>query len=233
MNYGQGFHSNDARGTVIRVDPQTGDPASRVDPLVRSVGKEVGVRFRPLKGLSVTATYWRLNLASELLFYGDGGSTEPQGPSARRGTEFALFYQPEKWITIDGEYTRSRARFTDQLQGQDRIPGAIEAVLAGGVVVQHGPFTASLRARHFGSFPVIEDNSRRSKPTTVVNGRLAYRWGRLQVSAEVINLLNSHDNDITYFYTSRLPGEPLDGVDDFHVHPIEPRELRLSTTVHF
>lgn len=233
INFGRGFHSNDARGTVIHIDPQSRDQVEPVDPLVRSVGKEVGVRLRPLKGLSLTAAYWRLKLASELIFSGDGGTTQAQGPSARRGTELALFYQPEKSITIDGEYTRSRARFTDQLPGQDRIPGAIETILAGGVVVQHGPFTASVRARHFGSFPVIEDNSRRSKPTTVVNSRVAYRAGRFQVSGEVINLLNSHDNDITYFYTSRLPGEPLDGVDDFHIHPIEPRELRVATTIHF
>ena len=233
LNYGRGFHSNDARGTVIRVDPQTNDPADPVDPLVRSIGKEVGVRLRPLKGLSLTATYWRLKLASELLFSGDGGSTEPQGPSARRGTEFALFYQLQKWFTLDAEYTRSRARFTDQAAGQDRIFGAIETVLAGGVVIHSGPITASLRARHFGSFSLIEDNSRRSKPTTIINSRLAYRFGNVQVSAEVINQLNSRDNDITYFYTSRLPGEPLEGVDDFHIHPIEPRELRVSTTVHF
>lgn len=233
LNYGQGFHSNDARGTVIHVDPQTGDPVNPVDPLVRSTGEEVGVRLRPIKGLSLTATYWRLKLASELIFSGDGGTTQAQGPSARRGAEFALFYQPEKWLTIDAEYTRSRARFTDQPIGKDRIPGAIEQVLAGGMVVQHGPLTASLRARHFGSFPVIEDNGRRSTPTTVVNCRLAYRFARFQVSAEVINLFNSHDNDITYFYTSRLPGEPLQGVDDFHIHPIEPRELRVSTTINF
>lgn len=233
LNYGRGFHSNDARGTVIRVDPQTGDPASPVDPLVRSIGKEVGLRLHPLNGLSVTATYWHLKLASELLFSGDGGSTEPQGPSARHGTEFTLFYQPATWLTFDGEYTRSHARFTDQPPGQDRIPGAIETVVAGGIAMHRGPMTASLRERHFGSFPVIEDNSRRSTPTTVVNGKLAYDFGRFAVSAEVINLLNSHDNDITYFYTSRLPDEPLEGVDDFHVHPIEPRELRLTMTARF
>ena len=200
---------------------------------MRSVGSEIGVRLQPLKGLSLTATYWRLKLASELLFSGDGGSTEPQGPSVRCGTELAIFYQPTQWLTIDGEYTRSRGRFTDQRVGQGCIPGAIERVLAGGVVVQHGPVTASVRARHFGSFSEIEDNSRRSRPTTVVNGRLAYRFAHFQVAAEVINLLDSRDNDITYFYRSRLPGEAPEGVDDFHIHPIEPRALRFSTTVNF
>ncbi len=54
-----------------------------------------------------------------------------------------------------------------------------------------------------------------------------------QVSLELINLLNAGDNDITCFYTSRLPGEPLEGVGDFDVHPIEPGALRVATTVHF
>ena len=233
LNYGRGFHSNDARGTTITVDPASGDPADPVDALVRSEGEEIGARLRPLPGLSVTATYWRLRLASELLFTGDGGSTEAQGPSKRRGAEFALFWQPSKWLTIDGEYTVSRARFTDQPAARDRIPGSIEEVIAGGAVVQSGRVTASARVRHFGSFAVIEDNSRRSSPTTVVNARLAYRLSRIELALDVINLLNARDNDITYFYASRLSGEPADGVEDFHVHPIEPRLARVSATLRF
>ncbi len=233
LNYGRGYHSNDARGTTITIDPSTGDPAQKVDPLVRSEGEEVGVRLRPLPGLSLTATYWRLRLASELLFTGDGGTTEPQGPSRRRGTEFALFYQPAKWLTIDGEYTRSRARFSDVPAGADRIPGAIETVLAGGAVATLGDFTGSVRVRHFGSFAVTEDDSRRSRPTTVVNTRVACRFGRYDLALEVLNLLQARDDDITYFYTSRLPGEPLAGIDDYHVHPIEPRQLRLAATMRF
>ena len=233
LNYGRGFHSNDARGTSIRFDPASGDPVGQVDPLVRSEGEEVGVRLKPLPGLSITATYWQLKLGSELLFTGDGGTTEAQGPSKRHGEEVAIFYQPVKWLTFDGEYTRSHARFTDAPAGQDRIPGSIEQVIAGGVVAQYRGATASLRVRHFGSFPVIEDNSRRSSSTTVVNSRLAYRYGHYEIAGEVLNLLNSRDNDITYFYTSRLPGEPLEGVNDYHVHPIEPRAVRVSATYRF
>ena len=233
LNHGRGFHSNDARGTAIRFDPGSGDPVGQVVPLVRSEGEEIGLRLRPLPGLSVTAIYWRLRLASELLFTGDGGTTEAQGPSRRHGTEFAVFYQPAPWLTIDAEYTQSHARFTDVPGGQDYIRGSIEKVIAGGVVAKYGNLTGSVRVRHFGSFAVIEDNSRRSNPTTVINARLAYDFARYSVAAEILNLANSHDNDITYYYASRLPGEPAAGVLDFHIHPIEPRQLRVSATARF
>jgi hypothetical protein len=36
VNAGYGFHSNDARGVTIPVDPVSGDPADAATPLVRS-----------------------------------------------------------------------------------------------------------------------------------------------------------------------------------------------------
>ena len=47
----------------------------------------------------------------------------------------------------------------------------------------------------------------------------------------MFNLFNAKDSDIDYFYTSRLPGEPLDGVDDIHLHPTLPRTARLNLVV--
>ena len=44
VNAGLGFHSNDARGATITVDPATGEPADRVTPLARAKGAEVGFR---------------------------------------------------------------------------------------------------------------------------------------------------------------------------------------------
>jgi outer membrane receptor protein involved in Fe transport len=232
-NYGRGFHSNDARGTSINIDPNSGEAAKRVVPLVRADGYEVGLRLKPVTGLSITASAWRLDLQSELLFVGDGGTTEPQGPSQRQGLEFAGFYQPTPWLTIDAEYTFSQGRLTDLPRGADRIPGAIERVFAGGFVVQSGRFTGSLRVRHFGSVALIEDNSVRSQPTTVVNSRLAYRLGRTEFAVSLLNLLQSKDSEISYFYASRLPGEPAQGVEDIHLKPVEPRQVRVSAVVRF
>lgn len=232
-NYGRGFHSNDARGTAINIDPNSGDAAARVDPLVAATGYEVGVRLQPVTGLSVTAAAWRLRLQSELLFVGDGGTTEPQGPSRRQGLEFAAFYQPVSGVTIDAEYTVSRGRLTDLPAGADRIPGAIERVAAAGIVVESGGVTGSLRLRHFGSVALIEDDSVRSRPTTLVSARLAYRTGRYELAASIFNLLDSKDAEINYFYASRLAGEPAGGVEDIHLKPVEPRQLRVAATMHF
>ena len=46
VNAGYGFHSNDARGVTIRVDPKTGDPVDPATPLVRSKGAELGTAHR-------------------------------------------------------------------------------------------------------------------------------------------------------------------------------------------
>ena len=144
-NYGRGFHSNDARGTSINIDPNTGSAATPVDPLVSGSGTEIGLRASPIRGMTLTGTIWQLKLASELLFLGDGGTTEAQGQSKRRGYELSLFYNPAEWLTLDGEYTQSRGRLTDLPSGANRIPGAIETVIAGGFVIKSG--RASLGAR--------------------------------------------------------------------------------------
>ena len=232
-NYGRGFHSNDARGTSINIDPNTGGAADRVDALVAGTGYEGGIRARPLPGLTLTGTYWWLDLDSELLFIGDGGTTEAQGSSKRRGYELGAFYQPAPWFTVDAEYTKSRGRLTDLPSGENRIPGAIETVIAGGVVAKYNKASFAMRVRHFGSYSLIEDNSQRADPLTVVNARVEYQLGRVELAADLLNVLNSKDNEIEYFYASRLPGEPAGGIDDRHVRPVEPRQLRVSAKVTF
>ena len=95
VNWGRGFHSNDARGTTITVDPTDGvTPAERVTPLVRAVGEEVGVRTAIVPNLQLAASLWTLKLDSELLFIGDGGSTEPSRASRRTGVELSAYYTP-------------------------------------------------------------------------------------------------------------------------------------------
>ena len=232
-NYGRGFHSNDSRGTSINIDPNTGSAADRVDALVAGTGYEGGVRVKPFPGLTLTGTYWWLDLDSELLFIGDGGTTEAQGPSSRRGYEVAAFYQPTSWLTLDAEFTKSRGRLNDLPAGANRIPGAIEEVAAGGFVAKYNQASLAMRVRHFGSYSLIEDNSVRADPLTVVNARVGYQLGRVEFAADLINVFNARDNEIEYFYASRLAGEPADGIEDRHVRPIERRQLRVSATVTF
>jgi hypothetical protein len=230
LSGGLGFHSNDARGTTITVDPVSGAPAARVDPLVRSRGAEVGVRVTPIPGWRTTLAAWVLDLDSELLFLGDGGVTEPSDASRRRGVTWANFYRPFPELSFDLDVSFSRARLDGVASGADRIPGALEEVIAAGVAltsIGRGPF-GSIRLRHFGSYPLNEDNRVRATPTTLVNAEIGYLLSGVRVQASVLNVFDSRDYDIQYYYTSRLPGEPAAGVDDLHFHPVEPRQVRMS-----
>src|SRR5258708_2084314 len=101
LNAGDGFHSNDARGTTITIDPKTLGPADQVTPLVRTRGAEVGVRSEAIPRLQSSVAFWALKQASELIFSGDAGTTEPSRPSLRKGVEWTNHYRPRDWLLFD------------------------------------------------------------------------------------------------------------------------------------
>jgi outer membrane receptor protein involved in Fe transport len=234
-NAGHGFHSNDARGATITVDPATGAPASRVTPLVRAIGAELGVRAAPFKGFQTSVALWRLDLASELIFVGDAGTTEASRPSRRQGIEWASYYRPYGTVTFDFDLTLSKARFRDDDPAGNFIPGSTDRTFSGGVSFGgKDGWSGGLRLRYFGPRALIEDDSRKSGSSSLVNARLGYAINKqLKLGVEVLNLFNRKVDDITYFYASRLQGEPAAGVEDKHFHPAEPRSLRLSALLHF
>ena len=234
VNAGTGFHSNSALGTTLRFDGN-GNPADPVTPLVRAKGAEVGVRSVVVPHLQSTVSLWTLRLGSELVYNGDIGATEP-GPSSKRyGVEFANYYSPKSWLVFDGDLSWSRARFTDGTDAGAYVPEAVGVVVSGGASVDnfHRTF-GSLRLRYFGPRALVEDNSVRSPATTLLNTEGGYQFAKsLRLNLQVYNLLNAKMSDIDYFFASRLPGEPLGGVEDIHVHPAVPRTLRLSLIVGF
>jgi hypothetical protein len=229
LNLGYGFHSNDARGATIRVDPTTGEPVRRVDPLVRARGADLGVRTAALPGLQTAVTVFLLDLDSELVFVGDAGGTDASRPSRRTGIELQSFYRPRPWLALDADLALSRGRFTDRDPAGDRIPGAIERAVSAGIALEDlGNAFGSLRLRYFGPRPLVEDGSVRSAASTLVNGRLGYRFASgLSIALEVFNLLDETASDIDYFYESRLQGE-AEPVEDVHFHPAEKRSARLA-----
>jgi outer membrane receptor protein involved in Fe transport len=235
VNAGMGFHSNDARGATITVDPVTGEPAGRVTPLARAKGAEIGVRSVRLPHLQTSFTLWSLSLDSELIFVGDAGTTEAGRPSHRYGFEWANYYSPMPWLTFDADVAVSEAHFTDHDVAGDFVPGAVATIVSGGATVDslHN-FFGSIRWRYFGPRPLVEDNSVRSKATSLVNLEAGFRFSpTVRLALDVFNLFNTRGSDIDYFYASRLPAEPVDGIDDIHFHPTLPRTARLSLIVGF
>src|SRR4029450_10445239 len=107
--------------------------ADRVTPFVRAYGAEVGLRTVRVRGLQSTFSLWYLGLDSELLFVGDAGTTEAGRPSRRTGVEWTNYARLRPWLTVDGDLSFSRARFTEYDPAGDYIPGALDRGVAAGV----------------------------------------------------------------------------------------------------
>jgi TonB dependent receptor/TonB-dependent Receptor Plug Domain len=235
VDWGQGFHSNDARGATIKVDPADGiTPVDKVTPLVRAVGEEIGVRTAIIPGVQLAASLWTLKLDSELLFVGDGGSTEPSRASRRTGVEFSAYYTPINNLIIDADVAWSRSRFTNFDPVGDRIPNAVEGVMSVGVTYNTtSGWFGGARLRYLGPGPLIEDDSARSNSTTLVNGNLGYHLtSAITASVTLLNVFDEKANDITYYYESQLRNESQP-VNDIHFHPVEPREIRITLAARF
>jgi hypothetical protein len=232
VNAGYGFHSNDARGVLTRMDPVSGDPVDTVDPLVRVRGAELGVRTEASDHWVHTVSLWCLESDSELVYVGDAGTNEAGPSSSRYGVEISSYWRPGDWFTFDSEFSLAHARFEDTTD--DHIPGSVPFSWSGGITLgrEEGWFGA-LRGRYFAPRPLEETGRIESKSSFQVNARIGYRKNDWEVALDCLNVLDRDDNDIEYYYTSRLPGEGVDGVDDIHFHPAEPRTFRITLTKRF
>lgn len=218
-NWGRGFHSNDVRGAVTETP---------VPVLVAGTGKELGARFK-FGNFSFTGTYWWLNVGSELRFVGDSNAVEPTGASRRHGYELTAFWRPVSWIAVDGTFTASHSRYDNG----DYIPNAFENAGSIGVSLLPGNWKFAARLRHLGPSPLIEDNSARDTGSDVVNVRGAYNFGKVEVYAEVLNVMNSKDKDMAYYYESYIPSFDTAPVEGRLSRSLEPRSLRVGATMRF
>ena len=267
LGAGLGMHSNDARGATITEDPA--DPSNKLSAsplLVRTKGAEVGVRTKIVSGLDSSLSVFLLDQDSEIVFRGDAGDTEASRPSRRYGLEWTNHYRPSSWLDLDADLAMTHARFigydSDQaaiyesLAGYPQaqlgnapgnyIPNAPAMVASAGITLgeKTGPF-GTLRWRYLASSPLTEDNAFRSPATSIFNGRVGYRdangW---RIQLDVLNLLNTKTNQITYAYGSLIKTDALynlcfpvqtapaavcqNGVMDSVLHPVEPLTMRLT-----
>jgi hypothetical protein len=234
FNAGRGFHSNDARGTTATVDPKLVKPVEKVPGLVASRGMELGARSEWIPGLQSSLALWKLDFDSELIYVGDAGATEANRPSKRRGVEWNNRWIPMPWLLLDADLAWTHARFADADAAGNRIPNAVDKVASVAITARElGPWSASVQWRYLGSGALTEDNSERSSSSLTTNLRVSRKlWRDAELTLDVFNLFDRKLNDIEYHYESQLPTEPSSQAGR-HVHPAEPRSLRLTLKVGF
>jgi outer membrane receptor protein involved in Fe transport len=237
-NWGQGFHSNDARGVVNQSTPVPG--------LVGGTGYEAGARLE-VGSFKITASLWWLNLSSELIFSGDANAVEPKGGARRNGYELVAFWRPLDWLGIDGVYTASHARYLVPQEDPDYDPasaptligshveGSVKSAGELGFSAIKGAWELSGRLRYLGSYPLVPSGTRTADPETMVNFRGAYHFTHLMVYAELLNIFNSQGNDIVYYYQTFIPGVSAPGTEQNTrlSRAEEPRTIRWGLKYEF
>ena len=227
LNFGTGFHSNDARGVMSGINP--------ADALVRTMGGEIGLRSQTVKNMTTTLALFWLQSDSELVYVGDAGTNEPGLASQRYGIELASYWRPTKWFSTDAEVALAYARFIDAPSNANHIPNSIPIMFSGGFNLgaqgNDSGWFAGARVRMFANSPLEETDTYRGRDSIQVNATVGYRKKNWEVAVDCLNLLNRQDNDISYYYESQAPGRLA--ANDTHIHSVEPRMLRCRVTYQF
>ncbi len=226
-NYGEGYHSNDARSAVAQV----------ASPLAKARNYEVGVRSKPWgpEGVELVATLWALDLKQELVFVGDEGTTEIRGASRRRGMEVAARGQVWGPLYFNGSVTWTKAEFTNG----NAIPLAPEVTAYGALLLRWPEgLISQLQATYLGVRPLVEDRSAKAPSWTTFDLSERYQLpvklphGRLEAFLFVQNLLNTKWEQATFYFDSRLRNEAA-AVADTHFVPGNPRFVMAGLAWYF
>ncbi|SKA79718.1 Outer membrane receptor proteins, mostly Fe transport [Prosthecobacter debontii] len=227
LNFGTGFHSNDARGVTAR--------SMQADPLVRTMGAEIGLRTQTIPTLTTTLALFWLQSDSELIYVGDAGTNEPGPGSERYGVELATYWRPNHWFSADAELALTYARLQDS-GNADRIPNSVPVMFSGGFMLgaqgRDDGWFAGMRIRVFTGRPLEETGQIEGRESLMINATVGYRRKNWEAAVDCLNLLNRADNDIEYYYESQLRNE-VAPVNDVHLHPVEPRMFRFRVTYRF
>ena len=227
LNYGEGYHSNDARSAVT----------SAASPLARAKSYEVGLRSRPWgsDGIELTATFWALDMKQELVFVGDEGTTEIRGASRRRGMEVGARGQVWGPVYFNGSITWTKAEF----RNGDAIPLAPQVTAYGALLLRWPEgLTSQLQATYLGVRPLTEDRSIRAPSWIDIDLSERYQipiklaHGRLEAFLFVQNLLNTKWEQAVFAFESRLRNEAT-GVTDIHFVPGNPRMVMGGVAWYF
>jgi TonB family protein len=258
LNYGRGFHTNDARALlpgsalagVNHVTPHQEAPSPAGVLIAPASGYEVGTTVRPTQGLSLSAVAFLIDVSSELVIDGDTASTTAAGPTRRYGAELTGRYDlvgrndPRQRLYADVSFTAAHGRFTDPADvaaGTVYLPDAPIRTFSAGVggrqPVGHdwtlqGDVTVRSMSNRYGDqgpTPLVETG------WTVVNAGIGARWRFLELGADLLNVADVKWREGQFEVQSVLPAErsgplPAPGIS---FTPGLPRTLMTHAAVYW
>ncbi|MSP61252.1 MAG: TonB-dependent receptor [Myxococcales bacterium] len=222
LNFGMGFHSNDARIAVQ--EGRVTHEGSVVNTVPRIYGGEIGARLDLWGRVAIAAAAWASYLENETVFTGDGGVFEPSDPTRRIGVDLEVRARIFSWLFADVDLAQAAATSLPREGEGGALALAPKLYMTGGLTVKHPVgVRAGLRFRYLGPRPAFDETSeeyRTLHPTEpkrvntegffVVDLYGAWRWRFLEASLSVQNLFNSTWREAQFGNHSCTRGETTD-----------------------
>jgi outer membrane receptor protein involved in Fe transport len=213
-NYGEGFHSNDARGVTSKTDPAR--------PLTKARGYEMGARTRLFDRLDLGVSFWKLDMNGEFVWVGDDGATEEGLASERLGVDLEARARILPWLWADFDMTKSSSEYTRNAGNGRAVALAPRLTWSGGLSMRHPlGFFGSFRGQSLDDRPADEAGDFTAEGFTVFDLGAGYRYRKWEITVNVQNVFNTEWRTAQFENDSRLVGGPF------------PRETEPVTDIHF
>ena len=87
--------------------------------------------------------------------------------------------------------------------------------------------------RYLGDRPADPARAQTARGYALFNWTARYRYKTLEAFLSIENLFDTEYREGQFFFVSRLPGEPAQGVPDLHFTPGAPRSFLGGLAMHF
>lgn len=240
LNFGMGFHSNDARGVVRAVDSVT--------PLTRAIGYEIGSRTHLFERIDLAGSLFGLDLQSETVWVGDEGTTEANGATRRYGVELEGRLMILPWLWADMDATFTHAAYVHNSGNGNAVALAPKLLLTGGISVrQLLGFYGRVGVVYIGDRPATEDNFLVAQGFTRIDASAGYRYRNIELALSIQNISNTAWREAQFAHASRLKNETtcpsgtrsvsdngtMTGCEDVHFTPGAPINVQGTCIVYF
>lgn len=232
LNFGQGFHSNDARIVVtgqviadqVRALEEWGATAqeirtafqqinfdtnqAEVTSLPRTTGAEIGLRSRMGRRLNFGSAVWWIDVDEEYIYVADVGVPEQRGRTRRTGVDLEARLRLLSWLWADGDLNLSRGHLRDAPDDADRIPLAPTCTATGGLTVRRSDgYEGGLRFRYVADRPAVADGSLTAQGHILVDLTAARGWELFRVEVTAENLFDAEWKEAQFATESLLADE--------------------------
>jgi TonB family protein len=236
LNYGTGFHSNDAR-LAVRGE------AGNIVP--RAYDAEIGARTRLFDRIDAAFALWYIYLQSEIVFEADSGTFVPTGATERYGVDFELRARIRPWLTADADVSLAHAEFVQNASNGGAVALAPRVIYTGGLTARWRGLKAALRVRGIGDRPIIDPADVplfAGKPLpeaqgyTVLDAFVGYERQHWEVLVRFENLLDTDWREAQFANRSCSRAENMSVQSACFIDPatgMRPRGAEILPDVHF